>query len=113
MSADGPEAREAAQLDRELQGCDDLQLAEQLADEARDVEALTAPELNVAKQIDKLGASALAIKQQRDDLAAVLRDIAMGADMMLQPAMQLTGAIRGYVMEVKRVARAGLHEAGQ
>lgn len=41
------------------------------------------------------------------ELRAVLRDIAMGAEMMLQPACNVTGAMRGYVQEVKRVATAG------
>ena len=112
MSADGPEQREAEQLEREIQGCDDIDLAEQLADEARDVEALTRPEINLSKQIDKFGASALAIKQQRDMLADTLRDLAVGAEIMLQPIMGATGAFEKFAMEVQRVARAGLKEAG-
>lgn len=41
------------------------------------------------------------------ELRAILRDIAMGADMMLQPALNLHGAMLGYVNEVKRVATEG------
>jgi hypothetical protein len=37
----------------------------------------------------------------------LLADIALGADMMLQPALGLKGAMLGYVKEVKRVASAG------
>lgn len=39
---------------------------------------------------------------------ARLADLAAGADMMLQPAMQLSGAFKHYVEEVKRVAGAPL-----
>ena len=39
---------------------------------------------------------------------ARLADIAMGADMMLQPACNLKGAMLGYVQEVKRVASTPL-----
>jgi hypothetical protein len=41
------------------------------------------------------------------ELKALLADIAMGADMMLEPAVNLQYAMRGYVQEVKRVASAG------
>lgn len=41
------------------------------------------------------------------ELKALLADIAMGADMMLQPVLNLQGAMLGYVNEVKRVASAG------
>lgn len=88
-----------------------LAVAEQMAEETRDIKALTVPEINLAKQIDTFGATALVIKMQRDTLADALRDIRMGADMMLQPACNLTGSIRGYVLEVKRVATEGLKEA--
>jgi hypothetical protein len=46
------------------------------------------------------------------ELEATLRDIVLGADMMLQPALMLRGAMKGYVEEVRRVARAGLYGAG-
>ena len=39
---------------------------------------------------------------------ARLADIAMGASMMLQPACNVQGAMRGYVQEVLRVSRAPL-----
>lgn len=41
------------------------------------------------------------------ELKALLADIRLGAEMMLQPALQLSGSMRGYVQEVKRVASAG------
>lgn len=111
MSIDGHEQREANRIDREIQGHRDLELAEQIADEALELQALTRPELNVAAQIDKLGGSALAIKQQRDELVAVLKDIAMGAEIMLQPIMGATGDFERFAKEVRRVARAGLQQA--
>ena len=37
-----------------------------------------------------------------------LRDIILGADMMLQPVLGLKGSILHYVQEVKRIARSGL-----
>lgn len=113
MSTDGPEQREAERLEREIQGGSDIEVAEQLADETRDVAALSAPEINIAAQIDRLGASAITIRMQRDSLADILRDIAMGAEMMLQqPEGFWPSSIRHYFEELKRVARAGLKEAG-
>jgi hypothetical protein len=64
-------------------------------------------EIDLAAQIDKLTTTALAIKAQNDELRALLADIALGADMMLEPALGLKGAMLGYVREVKRVASAG------
>lgn len=98
-------------LEGEIQGGSNLEIAEQMAEETRDTQGLAAAEINLAKQIDTFGATAIAIKMQRDTLADALRDIRMGADMMLQPACNLTGSIRGYVLEVKRVATEGLKEA--
>jgi hypothetical protein len=108
---DGREQREAEQLEREIQGGSDLEIATQLADEARDVPALSVSEIDLAKQIAGLGASALVIKMQRDALADTLRDIAIGAEMMLEPVMGATGAFKRFAEEIKRVARAGLKEA--
>lgn len=56
--------------------------------------------------------SAAALPFQTDaeriaELKAVLRDIAMGADMMLQPFMCTTGSFKRYAEEVKRVATYG------
>lgn len=66
-------------------------------------------EITVAAQISKLGTTAIAIKQQRDDLAAALRDLVLGADMCIP---YFEGAAQGYMREVKRVASAALAEAG-
>ena len=41
------------------------------------------------------------------ELKALLADLAMGADIMLEPAVRVTGAMRSYILEVKRVASAG------
>lgn len=112
MNADGPEQRQAERLEREIQGGDNLEIAEQLADETRDVDALKPAETTIAAQIDRLGASAITIKMQRDSLADTLRDLAMGAEIMLQPIMGATGAFEKFAREVQRVARAGLKEAG-
>lgn len=69
---------------------------------------MSALENTVHQQITKLAETALTIRAQRDEARAVLRDIAMGAEMMLEPALQLSGSMRRYVEEVKRVALAGL-----
>lgn len=111
MIADGPEQREAEQIEREIQGGSDLEIAAEFDRESRDTEALTLPEINIAAQIEKLGASALVIKMQRDALADTLRDIAIGAEMMLEPVMGASGAFKKFAEEVKRVAQAGLREA--
>ena len=37
-----------------------------------------------------------------------LRDILLGCDMMLEPALGLKGSMLHYVQEVKRIARSGL-----
>jgi hypothetical protein len=47
-------------------------------------------------------------EQRVADLEATLRDIVLGCDGMLQPALNVTGAMRGFIEEVKRVATAGL-----
>lgn len=64
--------------------------------------------VDVSKAIDNLGNTAKRIKAERDELVDVLRDIRMGADMMLQPALNLTGSFLGYVKEVRRVADEAL-----
>ena len=112
MNADGPEQREANQIERQIQAGHDLDLGELLADEARDLEALTRPEINLAAQIDRLGATAITIKMQRDSLADTLRDIARGAQMLIDSGAW-SGAALHYIQEVNRVARAGLKEALQ
>lgn len=63
---------------------------------------------DVGAQIDALGAHALRIKRERDQYREALEDILLGAEMMLQPAMNLTGSFLGYVKEVKRVAEENL-----
>lgn len=42
------------------------------------------------------------------ELEAVLRDIIFGCDGMLHPALQISGSMRGFITEVKRVATEGL-----
>lgn len=49
----------------------------------------------------------LSDKERIEELKALLADIHMGAEMMLAPALNVTGAMRGYVSEVKRVSSAG------
>lgn len=63
---------------------------------------------SLSDQIDDFTASAMRIKAERDEFEAALRDIRMGADMMLQPALGLRGAMLGYVKEVRRVADESL-----
>ena len=69
---------------------------------------MSVAEIEVHRQITKLAETAQQIKEQRDEAYAVLRDIALGADMMLHPACGLKGAMLSYVKEVKRIAEAGL-----
>lgn len=66
------------------------------------------PHVDVDGAMDKLKSTALRIKAERDEFEAALRDIRMGADMMLQPALGLRGAMLGYVKEVRRVADEAL-----
>lgn len=49
----------------------------------------------------------LSDKERIEELKVLLADIHMGAVMMLEPALNVTGAMRGYVSEVKRVSSAG------
>ena len=62
----------------------------------------------IHQQVTQIAEKVDIIKAQRDEAYAVLRDIILGADMMLEPALQLSGTMRRYVEEVRRVARAGL-----
>ena len=55
-----------------------------------------------------LGAELIEAYRKLSEARARLADIAMGAEMMLQPACNVQGAMRGYVQEVKRVASAPL-----
>jgi hypothetical protein len=64
--------------------------------------------LDLASQIEEFGKTALCIKAERDALAAALRDIVLGAEIMLQSS--IGGALASYAMEVQRVAYAALHE---
>jgi len=62
----------------------------------------------LAAKIDAINQTDLTIKAQRDEAQAALRDIIFGCDGMLQPALNVTGAMRGFIEEVKRVAKQGL-----
>jgi hypothetical protein len=48
------------------------------------------------------------LEARYDEMRAALVDIAFGADMMLAPPFAPSGAIRGYIEEIRRVARAAL-----
>jgi hypothetical protein len=69
------------------------------------------PHVDVDGALDKLRTSALRVKAERDEFEAALRDIRMGADMMLQPALGVHGAMLGYIKEVRRVADEALRMA--
>jgi len=77
---DGPEERTAELAEREY----DDTIAEDCADTAR------------------------MQPTREEELEAVLRDIAFGAEMMLQGPIPPTGWVKGYIEEVRRVAHAGL-----
>jgi hypothetical protein len=102
---DGPEQREADNEERSERESDRIDAIEDRADS--DLMDLVATN-TVQAQITKLTDTALTIKDQRDEAHAALRDIIQGADMMLQPALQVKGAMRHYIQEVKRVATQGL-----
>lgn len=85
--ADGMEQREAEREERHDAAMEEADVREQLADEVRAITVTPAERIA--------------------ELKALLRDIAVGADMMLQPALGLRGSMLGYVREVKRVASAG------
>lgn len=56
----------------------------------------------------ELTSNLLAANSALAEAKARLADIALGAKMMLEPACNLKGAMRGYVQEVKRIASAPL-----
>lgn len=64
-----------------------------------------AQEIDLDASIVRLKDTALRIKAERDELRAVVQDLALGADMMLQVA---TGSFASYAKEVRKVARAAL-----
>lgn len=109
MSADGPEAREAERLGRDTY---DHDTAASNADLAREILDECYPARQLSTDLDKLGATALRIKRERDDLAAAMRDLVFGAELMLQPPFDLTSTFCRYAAEVKRVASAALQECG-
>jgi hypothetical protein len=59
--------------------------------------------------VDALGATALRIRDERDEMAGALRDIAFGMQMQLDSGVW-SGAALGLIKEIKRVAEAGLRE---
>jgi hypothetical protein len=62
----------------------------------------------LAEKIDRINEAALTIRGQRDDARAALLDIIRGCDGMLQPALNVKGALRSFIEEVKRVAQDGI-----
>ncbi len=101
MSADGVEEREFDRDEAYERDIDNADINTMLADEARDdleatVIAPIIPPIIVRTDDERI-----------TELKALLADIALGADMMLEPALGLRGAMLGYVREVRRVARAG------
>lgn len=97
---DGPEAREAERLEAAPYSHND---DANRADEA--------PEFVLDATATGLVTSAVKLQLQRDALADTLRDLALGATMMLEPVMGATGAFEKFAKEVQRVARAGLKGA--
>ena len=55
-----------------------------------------------------LGAELIEAYRKLSEARARLRDIAMGAEGMLHPALNVQGSMRGYIQEVLRVSRAPL-----
>lgn len=73
-------------------------------------EMIAAQRRDVTDRIEKLGATALMIRDQRDIAVGALRDIHRGAQMLLDSGVW-SGAALGYIKEVKRVALAALQES--
>jgi hypothetical protein len=46
--------------------------------------------------------------QERDAMKGTLRDLIMGADMMIDAGLSMPDWVRRYINEVKRVAQGGL-----
>lgn len=69
---------------------------------------MNAATIDLAPSLDKLLDTAKRIKAERDEFEAALREIRLGADMMLEPALELRGAMRGYVKQVRDVADEAL-----
>jgi hypothetical protein len=102
MNPDGPEQREAEAQERSWREVEELDLLEDKADS--DLMAISDATTQERMRQDLIDVSAARVA----DLEAYLRDIIFGCDGMLQPAMRITGAMRGFITEVKRVATAGL-----
>jgi len=60
------------------------------------------------EETSDLGAELIEAYRKLSEARARLADIAMGAEMMLNPACNVQGAMRGYIQEVLRVSRAPL-----
>lgn len=67
------------------------------------------PHVDVEGAIEKLGATAKRIKAERDEFEAVLRDLRLGAMMMLEPKfLGMPSWVEGYIKEVHRLADEAL-----
>lgn len=62
----------------------------------------------ISGQVAQLSTTVDRIKQERDRYEAALRDIIFGCDCFLQPGLSLTGAVAGFVKEIRRVASENL-----
>lgn len=69
---------------------------------------MSATQATVIEKIETLADTVFTIKHQRDTAQDALRDIIVGCDGMLHPALNCS--MRGFVEEVKRVAKGGLEQ---
>jgi hypothetical protein len=70
--------------------------------------SMRGPIAEMHQSIASLSRTALVIREQRDDLKAVLRDIILGCNLMLEPPLLVEGAMRKFIEEIKRIATAGV-----
>lgn len=70
--------------------------------------SMRGPIAEMHQSIASLSKTALVIREQRDDLKAVLRDIILGCNLMLEPPLLVEGAMRKFIEEIKRIATAGV-----
>jgi hypothetical protein len=61
--------------------------------------------MSVSQEVYSVGVS---LEDRIEHLEGALKDILVGCEVALQPEFALTGVVRQYVQEIKRVAQGGL-----
>lgn len=87
MSADGLEQRTADLEERFAQDLAEIEISEMLADDPRPF--------------------AFTDKERIEELKMLLADISVGAELMLEPIMEIDRTFKAFAIEVKRIADTG------